>query len=107
MKTLKFREALSRLVLKGEKNVTWRLFDNKNITKGDVVSLVVWETGKEFAKAKITSVIEKKFSEMKASDFDGHEKFSSDKEMYETYSRYYDCEVNGETIVKIIGFELV
>ena len=107
MKTMKFREALSRFVLNGEKNVTWRLFDDKNISKGDIVSFAVWETGKEFAKAKITSVVEKKFSEMKASDFDGHEKFSSDKEMYETYSKYYNREVNGETIVKIIKFELI
>ncbi|MEK6889082.1 MAG: hypothetical protein AABW80_03155 [Nanoarchaeota archaeon] len=33
MKTIKFRESLSKLILKGEKNSTWRLFDDKDMYK--------------------------------------------------------------------------
>lgn len=53
MKTLKLRESLSKLILQGKKNTTWRLFDDKNLSKGDVVSFLVWETKKEFAKARL------------------------------------------------------
>ena len=60
MKTLKFREILARQILSGEKNSTWRFFDEKNLSKGDEVSLLVWENKKEFAKARIFSVEEKK-----------------------------------------------
>jgi len=31
MKTLKFREKLSKLILSGKKTTTWRLFDDKDL----------------------------------------------------------------------------
>jgi uncharacterized LabA/DUF88 family protein/uncharacterized protein YqfB (UPF0267 family) len=51
-KTVKFRETLAELVLKGEKTATWRLFDDKDLKVGDLLNLQIWETGKDFAKAK-------------------------------------------------------
>ncbi len=60
-KILKFRESLSRIVLSGEKDSTWRLFDDKNLSAGDDVSFVVWETGRPFARAKILAVRETTF----------------------------------------------
>lgn len=89
MKTLKFREKLSKLILNGEKVTTWRLFDDKNLSEGDNVTFIVKETGKMFATAKLTSVKETKFSNLTEDDWEGHEKFSSAEEMYDTYSRYY------------------
>jgi len=94
MKTLKFRKKLSELILKGEKTTTWRLFDDKDISSGDEVSLMVWETKEEFAKAKIISVIEKPLGELDDDDWSGHERFSSDEEMYKTYEKYYGRKVD-------------
>lgn len=107
MKTLKFRETLSKLILSGEKNTTWRLFDDKNLSAGDIVSFLVWETQKEFAKAKITEVRETILGKLTDKDWGGHEKFSSNEEMYKTYSKYYNQDVNKSTILKVIKFELL
>jgi hypothetical protein len=51
MKTIKFRDYLVPLVLSGEKNCTWRLFDDKDIQRGDNVSLINWNTKEPFANA--------------------------------------------------------
>ncbi|MEK6829987.1 MAG: ASCH domain-containing protein [Nanoarchaeota archaeon] len=107
MKALKFREKLGKLILKGEKTSTWRFFDDKNISKGDIISMIIAETGKEFAKSKVTNVIEKNFGELTRDDKKDHEKFNSDKEMYETYSGYYKTKITPKTKVKIIKFELI
>ena len=107
MKTLKFREKLSKLILNGEKIATWRLFDNKNLRTGDNVSFLVWENKKEFAKAKLIEVKEKKLSKLTKDDWKGHEKFSSKEEMYKTYSLYYEKPVNKDSLVKMIHFKLI
>jgi len=67
----------------------------------------VKESGKEFARAKITSVRETSFEELTDDDWDGHEKFNSEKEMYKTYSGYYNCEVTENNSVKVIKFKLI
>ena len=107
MKTLKFRKNLSELILKNEKTSTWRLFDDKDLKEGDIVQFLVWETKEEFANAKIVNVIEKRFKELEEKDLEGHEKFNSKSEMYATYSKYYNKNVDENTIVKIIKFEII
>ena len=107
MKTLKFKEKLSKLILRGEKTTTWRFLDDKEISKGDIFSMIIKETGREFAKAKIVEVYEKDFGKITEKDKDGHEKFNSDKEMYETYSGYYNRRITSRDKVKIIKFELI
>lgn len=107
MKVLKFREELSNLILSGEKATTWRLFDDKDLQKGDVVSFVVWESGKEFAHAKILAVNETTFGTLNKSDFEGHEHFSSPQEMYARFSLYYHRSVDASTKVKVLRFLLL
>lgn len=107
MKTLKFREHLSKVILAGRKTRTWRLFDDKDLSAGDVVSFLIWETKVEFARAKIISVEEKTFDDLLPDDFDGHQKYASKTEMYAEFSGYYHRQVNGKTPVKIIYFELL
>lgn len=107
MKIVKFRKFLSELILNGEKTTTWRLFDDKNISVGDELILMVKETLEEFAKAKVLSVHEKPLGNLTDEDWEGHEKFSSDEEMYATYKIYYNQDVDENTLVKIIRFELV
>ncbi len=107
MKILKFRKRLSQLILCGEKTVTWRLFDDKNLQKGEVVSFMVWETGKKFANVKILEVTETTFAKLKKEDFEGHEPFSSMDEVYDRFSLYYHRPIYPHTSVKILRFSLV
>ena len=107
MKTLKFEEKLAKMVLSGEKNITWRFFDDKDLKEGDLVDFLVYETGNSFAKAKIINIKEKKLGELKPEDFEGHEKFKDENEMYETYRKYYGDIINSNSIIKIIKFKLI
>ncbi len=107
MKSLKFRPKLIPLILSGEKTVTWRLFDEKNISVGDRVEFINWETNEVFAHVRITSVKLKTFKELTPKDWEGHEKFNSEEEKYQTYSAYYNRKVTSSAPVKIIAFELV
>ncbi len=107
MKSLKFAPNLVPLVLSGEKNSTWRLFDDKGLEKGDRIDLVNKSTGESFAHAVIVSVREKKLGDLVEVDFDGHEKFESKEKMYEAYRKYYGNSVSPDTEVKIVRFSLV
>ena len=105
-KTLKFRSHLADLILGGKKTVTWRLFDDKGLKVGDILNFQVSETEKDFAKAVITEVKEKKLGDIKEEDYNGHEKFESQKGMLNHYKEYYGDKVTLETLVKIINFDL-
>lgn len=106
-KVLKFRDHLARLVLSGEKDVTWRLFDDKDLTVGDVVNLINWSTNEVFGKAELLEIKEKQLGKIEEADFIGHEKFESKEEMYANYKTYYGDKVGPDTIVKIIRFKLL
>ena len=106
MKTMKFRKYLSEMILRGEKTTTWRLFDDKDITKGDRVTFMVKETLDPFATAMLTDVRETTLGELTEEDWAGHERFETEQEMYDTYMRYYDRPVDAGTAVKIIRFEI-
>lgn len=107
MKTLKFRSYLVPLILSGEKNSTWRLFDDKELAVEDIVELKEFVTLRHFGNAKLTKVIEKSFGELTAEDKRGHEGYESDKEMYDEYTKYYKTEIRPSTKLKIIWFELI
>jgi hypothetical protein len=107
MKTLKFEPNLAERILSGNKTTTWRLWDDKDLKVDDEVDFINKETKEPFAKVKLTEVCEKPIGKLSKEDWYGHEEFSSEKEMYETYTLYYDKEVNPKTIVKVIHFELI
>lgn len=110
MKTLKFVTELIPLILSGEKTVTWRIFDDKNLSLGDELSFIDRITREEFAKARIMTIREKKLGEIDEADFDeGHERFESPEKMLEVYQStpYYGDAVTMETPIKIIGFEIL
>ena len=106
MKKLKFSENLIALILQGDKRNTWRINDEKCISKGDLLTLCK-KTGVEFAKARVDATRLIKFCDISEEDKEGHEKFISDEEMYATYSKYYNCKVTPETEVKVIRFKLL
>lgn len=108
MKTLKFIENLVPLVLSGAKTSTWRLFDDKDLQKGDNLSFINRATGQEFAKARIVSVREKTLGKIDDADFDdGHERYESKEKMIQAYRSYYGDRATEDTIVKIVDFELL
>ena len=106
-KKLRFENKLVYLVLSGEKYVTWRLFDDKNLQKGDNLELINSETSEKFSEAIIEEIREKQFLKLNEEDFNGHEKFSSKEEMHKTHKGYYGGQFSPETIVKIIRFKLI
>ncbi|MDO8425706.1 MAG: ASCH domain-containing protein [bacterium] len=106
MKSIKFRDHLAKLILAGKKDSTWRLFDDKDLQQGDEVECINKDTGEVFATAVLTDVREKRLGEVEDADFDGHERFASEEEMYQTYRTYYGDEVGPQTLVKIIRFAL-
>jgi len=107
MKTLKFRKELIEKIMSGEKSTTWRLFDDKNIIKGDEIEIIGWENKNAVAKILIEKVIEKKFNQLTEKDLEGHERYSSEEEMYKRFSLFYNQEVTPETKLKIIKFRLL
>jgi hypothetical protein len=106
MKKIKFSDNLISLVISKKKNTTWRVNDDKDITEGDSLSLCNTQ-GEEFARARVISAITKTFRELNNEDKEGHENFSSEEEMYKTYSNYYKDNTTPNTRLKIIKFELL
>lgn len=106
VKTLKFAPNLAELILVGNKTTTWRLFDDKDLQIGDELVFINKETGEEFGTAKIGWVSLRTLGTLTDADWVGHEKFSSDVEMYTQYKKYYPSEVvDQNTVVKIINFD--
>lgn len=107
MKTIKFHPKLVDLILEGNKTTTWRLWDDKNLSVGDEISFLDSYTKNEFAQAIIINVKETAFADMAEEDKEGHEKYSSEEQMYKILSSYYNGKiVNKNTKVKIIKFKL-
>ncbi|MFH1601843.1 MAG: ASCH domain-containing protein [Candidatus Shapirobacteria bacterium] len=106
MEKLRFSDPLPNLVLEGSKNTTWRMDDEKNIEVGDLLSFCR-VNGEEFAKAELFGVKETTFGQLTEEDKSGHEPFSSDREMYETCSGYYEKKVTPKTKLKVIKFRLI
>ena len=106
MKTLKFHKDLVTLILNGTKTSTWRLGDEKDLSPGDTLALQ--EDGKQepFFYAEIESVTAKRFADLTEDDKKGHETFTSDDEMYETYQKYYKSPVGPDTELKIVRFKV-
>ena len=107
MKTLKFKDFKAKWILSGIKTSSMRLFDEKNIQKDDDLELINSDTQEKFANARVVEVVEKKIKDLCDNDFDGHEKFESNKQMFEIYKKYYGDRVDENTIVKIIKFKLI
>lgn len=105
MKTLKFKDNLVKMILSGEKSITWRLFDDKDLTVGDDLVFINKDTGEEFGIAKILDIKEKQIKDINNDDYVGHEKFEGYEKMFENYKKYYGEKVVPETIVKMIRFD--
>lgn len=91
-------------ILSGNKTSTWRLFDDKNLQEGDELIFINKETGEQFGTAKITSLTTRTLGTLTEDDWIGHERFSSNEEMFATYKKYYGDKVCEDSEVKILTF---
>lgn len=111
MKSLKLDHQLANDIRSGKKTSTWRLFDDKDLSVDDRVTLVDkvnphdHDTWVVFGEALINRVLEKRLGEIGDDDYAGHERFSSSQEMLKTYQGYYGDSVSMKTPVKIIHFD--
>ncbi len=105
-KKLRFASEYVPLILSRQKVSTWRLWDDKDLSVGDMVDFLESGTDKHFATGKLLKVIEKSLGQFTEEDKKGHEKFENDEEMYKTLTKYYGQTVGKDTIAKIIWFEL-
>ena len=107
-KRIKFTAKLVPLIFSGDKTATWRLFDDKELSIGDVVDCLVAETGAYFATIELIDITEKPLGKLIDDDWSGHERFENDEAMYEAYRTYYpDRTIGPETLVKIVRFKLL
>ncbi|MDE1970294.1 MAG: ASCH domain-containing protein [Patescibacteria group bacterium] len=107
MKTIKFAHHLVQKILDGSKTATWRLFDDKDLTTGDMLQFIDTDTSNPFAEAEITNVREKYLGEIENQDYEGHEPFESPEAMLATFRKYYGDMVSWDTPVKMISFRLL
>lgn len=105
-KSLKFATEFVDLVLEGKKNTTWRLFDDKNLKKGDKIDLINKHDGKIFGKAVIEEVHEKKLAELTTQDKEGQADFGTLPMICAHMSKLYNRDVTANTLVKVIKFKL-
>lgn len=110
MKQLKLGHALAQAVLTGEKTSTWRLFDDKDLSVGDRVTLIDKvdpddpATWSPIGIASIDEITSKRLGDITDADLRGHERFSSKQAMIAQYQKYYGPQVDEQSVVKIIRF---
>ena len=98
-KTLKFPKHFVEAILASDTGATTRLFDEKNLSVGDELSFIEKETGRCFANARITKVVEAPFEEVM--------KYAADmKGMYEQYADYHKTPIEPSTPMKVISYEI-
>jgi ribonuclease HI len=112
MKRLKFDHQLAELIRQGQKTSTWRLYDDKDISIGDIVELIdkvkpqnpaTWVV---IGKASILTVIEKRLADVGLDESPDHI-YDSWESMLKDFQKYYGPQVDGNTIIKIVQFKLL
>ncbi len=110
MKTLKFDHDQAQDILSGQKNSTWRFFDDKDISVNDVFRVIDKvdpkdsQSWKLIGNGKVTEILEKKLDDIGTEETTG---FNSKEEMLANYQKYYGQRVTLETPVKIIFFDFM
>src|SRR3990167_5483571 len=110
MKSLKFDHENVGLIQSGQKHITWRIDDDKDLKVGDVVAVVdklnpnsalSW---KAIGTGQINSITEKRIGDLTDSDKKEHGGFATAGNMLPTLRKYYGQHVSEETPIKIINF---
>jgi hypothetical protein len=106
MKTLKFAPPLPEMILSWQKNTTWRITDDKNISVWDIIECFDIQK-KKFATIQVTKVKNTTFWNLDEEDKNWHEKFETDEIMYKTYETYYNKKITPQTEVKVVKFKII
>lgn len=111
MKLLKVSHKIAGLINNGQKNTTWRINDEKNVSVDDIIGLVDKvdpenrDSWMVFGTGIVNTVLQKRLADIKPGDLGPGEDFSSKAEMLKTFKKYYGNDINDHTSVKIIGFD--
>lgn len=111
MKTLKFNHELAQEVQSGEKTVTWRVNDEKNLGVDDEVWVIDKverdnpDTWQAIGTARVTEILAKHLGDITNGELGDHAEFSSRQDMLHAFHQYYGSDINEHTPVKIIHFE--
>ncbi len=103
MKSLKFTEPAPELILKGLKDTTCRVCDEKGISEGDNLSLCKLD-GKEFARAQVIWVKQTNF---KGLSKEYAEDCAPSGNLLRKFSGYYRMKIMPETKIKVIKFKVL
>lgn len=107
MKYLKFTPALCAAILAGEKRATWRLFDDKDLTVGDMFACVNNATMETIGVGTITKIVVKTLGTISDEDWTGHERYDSEEAMYAAYRALYKEPVTSDSQLKLVTFTFV
>ena len=106
LKKLRFRSHYIPKILSVATTTTWRMFDEKKLSKGDELILVNSDTEEEFGRAIIISVRKKSLRHVKVGDLPTHEQPRTIKHVLDVFRDYYGDYIPADTEVKIITFEV-
>lgn len=88
----------------GEKCKTFRVTGGERYNLGDLVSIRLIDSP-EFARATIAARTHKRFYDLTDEDWEGHERFASDFDMYKTYSNWEGFPVGAATSLDILEYK--
>lgn len=114
MEKICFADNLIQPIIKKGETSTWRinekvpfrLSNTSNLKVDDIISLSN-NDGQEFAQAIILQIKDTSFENLSEDDKSAHKEFSSDEEMYQTFSSYYHTEIGPKSKIRIIKFRIV
>jgi len=95
----------------GQKNSTWRINDEKNISVNDEVGIIDKvdindpESWQVIGLGHVNAVVQKRLRDVMPEDLGVGEEFTSRDDMLKTFHHYYGGDVNESTPLKIITFD--
>lgn len=110
MKSLKFDHENAELIQSGQKHITWRIDDDKDLRVSDVVAVVdklnpgSASSWKVIGTGQINAITEKRIGDLTDADKKEHGGFALSGNMLSTLRNYYGPQVSEETPIKIINF---
>jgi ribonuclease HI len=110
MKTLKFNHQAAQEITNGQKTITWRLYDDKELAVNDEIKFIdkldpddpiSW---KVIGTGKVKQIVEKNLGDVTLEEMEQGEGHPSKEKALQAYQTFYGKSVNYETPVKIISF---
>lgn len=107
IKKLHFNSHVIPLIMSGQKNTTWRLWDDKDLSENDIVDCMESGSNKKFTQAQLVKIDQKTLGDLNTDDKLGYEEFKNDQDMYSKFKKYYKKDVGPKTKVKVITFKII